>query len=65
MDVNSARVVTILASFLCHLELGAGSAAVEYTPLEGDSLYEFSWAGPASVARAEGVVLRTLDESMH
>ena len=39
-----------------------GSLSVEYIPLDGDSLYEFSWAGSPAAERAEDVAaLRTLD----
>ena len=35
-----------------------GGVAVDYVPLDGDALYEFSWAGPSKAARAEDVTLR-------
>lgn len=30
-----------------------GGIAVDYVPLEGDAVYEFSWAGSVAAARAE------------
>ena len=42
-----------------------GSLSVEYIPLDGDALYEFSWAGSPAAAHAEDVAaLRPSDESL-
>lgn len=39
--------------------------AVDYVPLEGDAVYEFSWAGSVAAARAEDVaVLHSLEEGI-
>ena len=60
-NVNMTRgatgVSTSLVAFLCcYVELCVG---MDYTPLEGDAMYEFSWAGSSSAARAEDVAFRT------
>ena len=56
-NVNMTRgVATSLVAFLCYVELCVG---MDYTPLEGDAIYEFSWAGSSSAARAEDVAFRT------
>lgn len=42
-----------------------GGLAVDYVPLEGDALYEFSWAGSMASAQAEDVeILHSLEEGI-
>lgn len=42
-----------------------GGVAVDYVPLEGDAVYEFSWAGSVAAGRAEDVaVLHSLEEGI-
>ena len=58
-NVNMARGVTrsLTVALLCCCVVQCVS--VDYTPLEGDAVYQFSWAGSSSAARAEDVALRT------
>ena len=62
----SGRIFFIIASCLCaQISLDGVRAAVEYVPLEGDALYEFSWDGSAESARlAKDLALRPSEESM-
>lgn len=56
MTSRGVHMIILLASFL---ECGL---AVDYVNLEEDALYEFSWAGPSTAARAEDIALRTRDD---
>lgn len=43
-----------------------GGVAVDYVPLEGDAVYEFSWAGSVAAARAEDVaMLQSLEKGIN
>lgn len=56
----------LVFAFLCRFPyLCVGRASVDYTPLEGDAIFEFSWAGSSSEQSAEELALRRTDESMH
>ena len=39
---------------------------MDYVPLEGDAVYEFSWAGSVAAARAEDVaMLQSLEKGIN
>lgn len=63
MDYRAGQRLLLLLIYLTYGEIDEAVCSVEYTPLEGDALYEFSWAGSATAARAGGLALQFNHES--